>query len=442
MIGDTIFAIASPPGAGSRGILRLSGPDARAMADRVLAAPCPSRRGATETTVTVLGHRVSCLVLTMPAPHSYTGEDVVELHLPGSPVLLDEVCRAFPPMGRLATPGEFTRRAFEAGRMDLAAAEAVPFLIHAADVDESRFALDVLRGGLATSVDAIRGAIQDALALLEAGLDFTDGETGAVSSDQWLPSLAAARSQCGQLLAGLPPTGVHGEVLLLGAANAGKSSLVNALSADSLTGAKGEAASVAPRQAMVAAVAGTTRDVLAFELAPGLTLLDGPGDLPDSAAAAKDASALALRDRIAERVAGVLEVVDVTAPRFPAAAAAPVVARVFTKIDLHTPPASPTGTIPTFPVSNVTGAGVPALREFLLRSAGSGHHGLRTRVHDALGSVPVALDRAMALAAAGQPDELIALELGIALAALDRIHGRSSPEDLLDRIFAGFCLGK
>lgn len=436
MIGDTIFAVASPPGAGSRGILRLSGPEARATADRVLATPCPVARAATETSVEVLGHDVPCLVLTMPAPHSYTGEDVVELHLPGGPVLLDQVCRGFTPSGRLATPGEFTRRAFENGRLDLAAAEAVLFLIHAADITESRFALDVLRGGLAAGVHEMRAAIQDGLALLEAGLDFTDGETGAVAAEQWLPSLRAAHARCTRLLQGLPPTGVHGEVLLLGAANAGKSSLVNALAA---------AGGDAPRPAMVAPVAGTTRDVLAFELASGLRLLDGPGDLgdgPGTSADEVDRQALALRDRMIGSVAGVIEVVDLAAPRFPDPVQAPVVARVFTKIDLHPPPERTAGAIPTFAVSSVTGAGIPELREFLLASVGGGHHGLATRVHEALETVASSLARADGLSTEGQPEELIALELGSALTGLDRIHGRSSPEDLLDRIFAGFCLGK
>ncbi len=439
MIGDTIYATASPPGASSRGIVRLSGPDARATADRVLCEPCPSDRATTESSVRILGHEVPCLVLTMPGPRSYTGEDVVELHLPGSPVLLDEVCREFEPTARLATPGEFTRRAFENGRMDLSEAEAVMFLIHAADVDESRFALDVLRGGLAESVDGMRSAIQDGLAFLEAGLDFTEGETGAVAPELWLAPLKDAGATCQQLLAGLPRTGVHGEVLLLGAANAGKSSLANALVSDS-------GSDQSP--AMVASVAGTTRDVLVFDLAPGLRLLDGPGDLPDDPALAPrsdgpaDRRAIELRDRIVDRAAGVIEVIDLVAPRFPSPTSAPVVARVFTKRDLRPDPRPLSSAVPTFVVSSVTGEGVPALREFLLRSTGGGHHGLSTRVHDALAVVSGALRCAEDLATQGQPEELVALELGVALTALDGVHGRSSPEDLLGRIFAGFCLGK
>jgi tRNA modification GTPase len=115
---------------------------------------------------------------------------------------------------------------------------------------------------------------------------------------------------------------------------------------------------------------------------------------------------------------------------------------VFTKRDLRPDPRPPSSAVPTFVVSSVTGEGIPALREFLLRSIGGGHHGLSTRVHDALAVVSGALRCAEDLATQGQPEELVALELGVALTALDGVHGRSSPEDLLDRIFAGFCLGK
>lgn len=435
MIGDTIQAVASPPGAALRGILRVSGPAAFEAVAGVLTEHLPRQRVALDAAVEVLGHRVACLVLAMPGPRSYTGEDVVELHLPGSPVLLELVSEALAPQARLATPGEFTRRAFEHGRLDLSEAEAVLSLIHAADVEESRFALEVLRGGLSESVDRIRHLVQDALAAIEAGLDFTEGETGQVASGAWLPKLGAARDLCTELVGGLPEAGVTGEVLLLGVTNAGKSSLANAL--------------LGSAQAIVADQEGTTRDVLVFELDREVRLLDGPGDVEGPGE--PERAALALRDRIAQRVAGVVSVVDVTDPR-PVKSDLPMVAQVFTKCDLLAEasvdavmeacaPSRPSE-VPVFATSATSGVGIPALREGLRRRIGGGPRGLTARLHVALNQARQALDDAITAAGQGAFEELVAVDLAFALGRLDSIHGRSSPEDLLDRIFGAFCLGK
>src|SRR5688572_22177381 len=138
MLGDTIAAVASPPGSAPRGVIRVSGPAALAAVAALAGVPLPRARAARAVAVPVRGVAVAALVLTMPAPGSYTGEDVVELHLPGSPILLDDVLAALHARGvRAATPGEFTRRAFEHGRLRLEQAEAVADLI-AADGDASR----------------------------------------------------------------------------------------------------------------------------------------------------------------------------------------------------------------------------------------------------------------------------------------------------------------
>lgn len=435
MIGDTIQAVASPPGAALRGILRVSGPAAFEAVSGVLTETLLPKRVALEATVEVLGHQVGCLVLAMPGPGSYTGEDVVELHLPGSPVLLDLVSEALAPHARLATPGEFTRRAFEHGRLDLSEAEAVLALIQAADVDQSRFALDVLRGGLSGSVDQIRNEVQDALAAIESGLDFTDGETGQVDSEAWLPKLRTARDLCAGLLGGLPEVGISGELLLLGASNAGKSSLANAL--------------VGSAEAIVADQEGTTRDVLVFELGRDVRLLDGPGDVEGPGD--QDRAALALRDRIAQRVAGIVSLVDLTDPR-PVKSDLPMVAQVFTKCDLLAEPAvgavveacapsRPSG-VPVFVTSASSGVGIEALREALCRRVGGGPRGLTARLHAALSQARGALEDAITAAGQGALEELVAVDLASALGRLDSIHGRSSPEQLLDRIFGAFCLGK
>ena len=429
MLGDTIYAIASPPGAAARGILRLSGPESRAAAGQVLVAPLPASRAAVESAVSLLGRTVPCLVLVMPGPRSFTGEDVVEIHLPGSPLLLDVLAGGWVGGVRLATPGEFTRRAFENGRIDLAEAEAVAQLIHAADEEETRFASGVLRGGLADVVSSMRGSIQDSLALIEAGLDFTRGETGAVPAERWRPALERARRECGHLMQGLPTTGIHGEILLLGAANAGKTSLANALAGRPM--------------ALVAQAPGTTRDVLEVEIAPGLRLLDGPGDLPDPAGVDRDA--IGLRDRLTQRAAAVICVVDPTGPHLPKTDL-PIVAHVFTKADLCPGEApaggSDGGDVPSFVVSSKTGAGLEELRAHLRKSVGGGPRGLTSRLHEVLAGVETLLAQALAGGGDGTAEELIAADLREALSGLDSIHGRSDPEEVLDRIFAGFCLGK
>jgi len=430
VIDDTIFAVATPPGAGPRGAIRISGPLALSVAGKVVERELPQIRGAVEALVRVCGHPVPCLVLVMPGPGSYTGEDVVELHLPGSPLLLDLVGRGLDG-ARLATPGEFTRRAFTNGRLDLCESEAVLHLIHAASEADRSFALDVLRGGLGQRVDALRERVQDVRALVEAGLDFGPEETGSVPREAWLPTLGQVAAELDQLMAGLPATGVQGELCVLGAANAGKSSLLNALAQRD--------------QALVAAAAGTTRDVVGFELrlAAGSTLrlLDGPGDLEQ--ASGVDAQALALRDRLAAGASGAILVVDLSAPaRLVAPKALPVVAVVGTKLDLApaaTVPDPPPGA-PVFRVSNVDGRGLDELREFLALQAGQSPLGLEGRLHDALGVARAGIGRG--LEAASGPEELVAVDLGEAVDALDRVHGHGTHEDLLDRIFAGFCLGK
>ena len=433
MLGDTICAVASPPGAAVRGVIRVSGPDALGAVGALLATTLPLERAAHETAVDVLGHAVECLVLVMPGPRSYTGEDVVELHLPGSPLLLEGVLARLRGRLRDATPGEFTRRAYENGRLDLAAAEAVHDLICAADDEQRRRALALVDGSLTRGVEQVRGLLQDARALLEAGLDFTDGETGEVAAADWLPGLAAARTQLAELAAELPAGAAAGELVLLGATNAGKSSLANALAPGA--------------QLLVSAQAGTTRDVLAVEVAPGVTLLDGPGDLPG--ASGVDQAALALRDRVMSRGTASILVVDLTAPQVPARAL-PVAAVVLTKLDLAPQmaparakelPADLAGA-PVFAVSSATGVGLAALREFLGQRSAGGPVAAGRRAADLLDRARWAIERAEAGAAAGAPEEVLAVELGDALAALDALHGKSSPEAVLDRIFAGFCLGK
>ncbi len=431
MIGDTILALASAPGLAERAVLRLSGPRARAAAALVFAPEPSPVRAQQEGTIGVLGHRLPALLLSMPGPRSYTGEDVVELHLPGSPMLLamlqDELLDRGEAMGvRAALPGEFTRRAFQNGRLDLTEAEGVLALIHAGSEQERLRALGLLQGGVRERVARSRAGLQDALAALEAGLDFTDGETGAVDTAEWLPIVTAERRALAELAQGLPQARRGGEVLLLGAANAGKSSLCNALCG---------------RQAvLVDAAPGTTRDVLRVEVGEGLCLWDAPGDLADPAA--WDRAALELRDLVAADAAAALIVLDPGAVHVPATAL-PVLAVVSTRADQGGVLAlSPLPGVPLFAVDSVTGTGVAALRTFLQGHAGAGARDLGGPQRQALTAAVAALDRALATAASGGGGEVVALDVQGALVALGRIDGSHSPEDLLDRIFRRFCLGK
>jgi tRNA modification GTPase len=433
VLGDTIVALASAAGPSERAVLRVSGPDALAAIARMF-APVPARvRAFVAGTVGVLGHRLPAHALVLVAPHSYTGEDTVELHVPGSPLLCVHLQRAITdgtvPGVRLALPGEFTRRAFEHGRLDLAQAEGVLALVHASDVLAAHAALQLLRGGASALAACVRKHLQDALAVLESGLDFTDGETGTVREAEWLPHLQTARAGLAEFQAQLPVVASGGQVLLLGATNAGKSSLCNAL---------------AGRQAvLVSATPGTTRDVVAVEVDDGLCLWDAPGDLADPGEV--DRAALQLRDRLGAGAAAALLVVDPCAPVFPETDLS-LLAVVFTKRDLGiAPPALPLALprdLPAFSISARSGEELDALRAFLRARCRGGVQESGPGLRDAAAVCLAGVEHSLAASAAGAGHEVVAAELQAALRALDGLDGAHSTEDLLDRIFGRFCLGK
>ncbi len=451
MIGDTIVALATPSGPGARAVLRLSGPQAFAAAVRCFASNSPHdspelpgelahARAQVEGHVHVVGRRVPAMALTMIAPRSFTGEDVVELHVPGSPVLVrllqDELLRDGEAHGiREALPGEFTARACENGRLNLAQAEGLLMLLHAQDQQQALGAVQWLQGGLTKAVQGARIELQDALALLEVGFDFDDGDTGAVPEELWLTPLQPLAERMDALLQSLPTAAPGGEVLLVGRANAGKSSLVNALSGQ--------------QTLLVADHAGTTRDLLRVEVAPSVYLWDAPGDLASPTAA--DDAALALRERLSGRAAGLLVVLDAADPQVPQLALSspmPWFGIVFTKCDLvESAPALTEAALARLPAadrifvtSSSAGTGLSRLKDCLRRSAGSSTVDaggpLRTALQTAVDAVRRAID------AAALAPELAAAELQTGLRAMDGIAGEHSPEQLLDRIYGRFCLGK
>lgn len=436
MLGDTIAARATAAGGSERAVVRISGPRAFAAAARVFAPALGQQRAVVHGAVTVLGHRVPAMALAMPGPASFTGEDVVELHVPGSMALVEELLAALVADGaaagvRRAAPGEFTARAVQNGRLDGAAVEGLLLLLHAEDARATAHARAWLTGAAADAARRLRSRIQDGLALLEAGLDFDDGEAGALATAGWRAPLAALRPELAALAASVPAARAGGEVLLLGAANAGKSSLANALAMADVV--------------LVGADPGTTRDLVRVPLPGGGVLWDAPGDLATPAEV--DAAALALRDRLGGAAAGCLVVLAADAPIAPRSdllAVLPLLGVVVSKCDLAPPPLLPpalaehAAAVPVFATSVRTGAGLAALRAHLAgaATAGAGDAGgpLRQPLADAL----AALDRALG----ADGPELAAVDLQTALRALDGIGGTHSPEQLLDRIYARFCLGK
>ena len=440
MLGDTIVAQASREGAAERAVLRVSGPHALGVV-AALTGPLPRRRAQLETRLGAGFAPLEALVLVMPGPASFTGEDVVELHVPGSPLLvrrlIERLVRAGDGAVRPALPGEFTARACHNGRLDLAQAEGILLLLHAADTRAAAAANEWLSGGYSELARRLRAALQDVLAEIEAELDFADGETATLAVDVTVrqAQLAAIADEFDRILASLPVAAPGGEHLLLGRANAGKSSLANALA--------GRDAS------LVDGSPGTTRDLLRIELEPGVVLWDAPGDLDTPAAA--DAQALALRDRIAGRATAALWVLDATAPMAPPSPGSsplPCSAVVWTKCDAVTkvpplpaelaPHVSPD--VPVLCTSARTGAGLDRLRAHLRATETGGLIAAGGPLRAALGEAQQAIGRARAVA--GTRAELAAVELQAALRAIDGLGGSHSPEALLDRIYGRFCLGK
>ncbi|MBM4062258.1 MAG: hypothetical protein FJ265_14345, partial [Planctomycetes bacterium] len=372
-------------------------------------------------------------------PGSYTGEDVVELHVPGGPLLVQFVLEDLIERGaqlgaRLALPGEFTARACQNGRLDPARAEGLLLLLHAADQRGAAAAVQWLRGGLGAAAADLRERLQDALAAIEAGLDFGPEEGVAAAGQELRDGLDGAARRLAELAATVPAAAPGGEVLLVGAANAGKSSLCNALA--------GRAA------ALVDSRPGTTRDVLRIEIAPGVAVWDAPGDLDDPSE--WDHAALELRDRLGGGAAAALVVLDGATARAPLCLrrlGLPLLAVVWTRCDLVAAvPELPapvrallSADTPVLVTSARTGRGVPTLRDLLVERASSGGIGAGAPLREGLRLAAAAVARA---AAGTVTPELAAIDLQAALRALDDVEGRHSPEHLLDRIYARFCLGK
>ncbi len=470
---DTIAAISTPPGRGGIGIVRLSGPEAVSIASGLVRLALPpehararfgrvldprwnaSREDAAPGNVPLSIDEA--VVTAFLAPQSYTGEDVAEIAAHGSPVVLEALLAGALRAGaRLAEPGEFTQRAFLAGKLDLTQAEAVHDLIAARTLEQARAAAAQMGGALSRRLAPIKEKLVHLVALLEAGMDFASGEMDDVS----VVPPGTIRAEIAGVYRGLEvlANSFHGGALLrsgatlalVGRPNAGKSSLFNRL--------------LGRPRAIVTPVPGTTRDTVEEGWSIGgvpVRLVDTAGLRLGGEAAADEAEQLGI-ERSREALADadlVLLVHDATLPVSPeeGALAAELAQRphllVRNKLDLvaevamgHLPESAQVDR--SIDVSALTGAGVEALQTAILRVLGTGgglaeagalnNRRQQEHVLEAMRSL-----RAAQEANEGQmPHEILLLDLHGALRALDALTGQTTADDILARIFSTFCIGK
>lgn len=463
-LNETIVAVASPPGNAPLGIVRLSGPRAIPCADAVARLPrgrrlsdLPGSRRAVGKWMVDHDASLPAAFYLFRAPHSYTREDIVELHTLGNPVLLDRLRARLATAGAIdALPGEFTARAFLNGAMNLSQAEAVAALLRARTDAQLRAARRVQEGRLAREVTAIRDDIADMLALIEAGIDFVEEPVEFLPAADAARRLQAAHHRLNAWIAdGLVAESldVLPRILLLGAPNAGKSALLNRLSGT--------------RRAICAAVAGTTRDILSapIRLTRGeAILLDSAGldATPDEVLAAARAAAL----HQAAHVDLIAVVLDLAAPDFIAtwlrlrpflAGSVVIAANKSDRLDdaacrARIRALRNAGGDSIVSVSALTGRGLETLRRAMTAALHAQEPSrpndllLTERQRNAVRDAADALDRARTLLK-NRPDvhpvaELLAFELREALDALGAVNGAVTTDDLLAQVFARFCIGK
>jgi len=441
----TIVAIATPPGRGGIGVLRLSGALSLTIASSLTGATLEPRHAHYTLLRDERGARVDDAVATyFKAPHSYTGEDVVEIATHGSPIVLDWLLRRAVAAGaQPARPGEFTERAFLRGRLDLTQAEAVRDLIEAQTLEQAKLAAEQMGGAIATQVRPTKQALVELIAALEAGIDFAEDDIDTMPAEAIAARIETLLPSLQTLLASF----AHGRLMregmrlaIVGKPNAGKSSLFNRL--------------VERERAIVTATPGTTRDVIAERIAlhgVPVELLDTAG-LRETDDEAERMGVARSREAIAEADA-VLMVVDasstdsVDAALEEALQGRPVViAR--NKSDLHARQTSSNAAWPEVQTSAVTGEGIADLREALWSLVSGGAHRANgatltsLRQRDAVERSVLALQRAQSAATAQTPHEMVLLDLYEALRALDELTGETTADDVLNLIFSTFCIGK
>ncbi|MBI4515149.1 MAG: tRNA uridine-5-carboxymethylaminomethyl(34) synthesis GTPase MnmE [Deltaproteobacteria bacterium] len=469
---DTIAAVATPPGAGGIGIVRLSGPHVGEIAARMFRAQAQPATWASHrlyrgSVIDAQGRTLDeGLAVIMRAPHSYTGEDVLELHCHGSPAGLRRVIMAVLAHGaRLAEPGEFTRRAFLNGRLDLAQAEAIVELIAARSEEGAAIGADHLAGRLSHALNEIRQGLLDIRARIEVQIDFSD-EDVRVDQGELTADIERAHTQ----VVALRDSYRHGKlvrqglrVVITGKPNAGKSSLLNAL--------------LRAERAIVTSIPGTTRDVIeeAADFHGIPVLLSDTAGIRQPGDSVEQLGVSRARAKLAEAEV-VLAVFDRTRPldRDDAEVAALARGLLFPGSEKREPPrqllrqvvavlnksdlpavigegelCDQLGLKPAVNVSAVTGAGLDALRAAVVTAVEQQSEVpanqpivTLTRHHDALAKAGTALQLALDGVRQCQPLELVAVDIQRAADQLAEITGSLTSEDVLDRIFAQFCIGK
>ena len=455
--GDTIAAVATPPGRAGIGVIRVSGPRAAAVCEGLCGVAAPRPREAAFRRFLDGDGRVldEGIAILFQAPASFTGEDVLEIHAHGSPVVLDALlARVFELGARAAQPGEFSRRAFLNGKYDLAQLEAVADLVGSASIQAARSAQRVLQGEFSRGVARLSARIEELRALAEAALDFPEEDDVDVVGDY---RLVQRLQELVESIRAIEARAAHGarlcegiELVIAGRPNAGKSSLLNRLSQTD--------------EAIVSDHAGTTRDIIKSEILldgiplrvldtaglGGLGDLDAPGDPVEKEGVRRAWQAMDGADVV-------LLLVDATAG---AGGAEEDVRRrldgrtdvltVFNKADLVAHRRAPGATGVDAWVSARTGEGLAELCALIKRTIGVGDSGedalaARRRHRKALAQAREALSRALEHLrpeGAAARTELAAEGLREAREALAAIVGDYATEELLGDIFAGFCIGK
>ncbi|MBI3865154.1 MAG: 50S ribosome-binding GTPase [Planctomycetia bacterium] len=441
-LDETIAARASAAGPAARGIVRISGLGSQRAVESLfspkpLAKSAPQRYGGA-LEIAGLGRPLAADLYLWPNSRSFTGQPLAELHTVGSQPVLDAVLSALFAHGvRPAAPGEFTLRAFLAGRIDLTQAEAVLGIIDARGERELQTALDQMAGGLSSQILRLRGDLIDLLADLEAGLDFADEAIEFVSHASLVGRLGLALDRVVDLLLRAetrmrPPS--RPRVVLAGPPNTGKSTLFNALAG--------------MHRALVSADAGTTRDYLATEIAVGgvtVELFDTAGRAP--AVDGIECQAQQLGQEQIEQAALVVwcRAADHETDVRPNSVKPECVLPIVTKGDL----AARESLGDDLVVSAQTGAGLSdlaaAIASRLSHDAASDSPLLdmtAARSLDSLNRARDALNRAVAIAREEVDQELLAIEVRETLDELGKIAGAVYTDDILDRIFSKFCIGK
>ena len=454
---DTIAAISTGSVLAGIGVLRLSGPDALAVADKVFTPAHGAPMSARPDRLLVYGtlHDAAgnvldiCLCTVSRGPHSYTGEDTAELQCHGSPTVLREGLEAlFAAGARQARAGEFTKRAFLNGCLDLSQAEAVIDLIHAETAEAAKNAAGQLGGAISRKTDAVYGALAAISAHYHAVIDYPDEDIPDFRLAAYEADLAAAEASLkalldsfsrGRVLTGGVPTAI------VGRPNAGKSSLLNAL--------------LGYERAIVTDIPGTTRDTISERVRFGGTLLrltDTAG-LRDTADAIEALGVERSRAALAEAglvfvlsdATGALTQEDIALLRAAKAVAPTLLLR--TKCDLgETPYALPEdlADIPAVAVSTVTLAGFDALEARVAayfpadRGEAAGEILTNARQADAVSRALQSVAAARAAMADGMPPDAVLTESEAAMAALGELTGKTVRDDVTEQIFARFCVGK